>query len=82
MTLDDDEEGVVVIAEDAIPAPVAVPVPVPVPVANWWCNNCRLFQQDLTLGTCWIPLQDIGPECGTYVRVCKKKMNTIFTVYT
>ena len=30
----------------------------------WWCDDCRVFQHDLTLGTCWIPLQDVGPECG------------------
>ena len=37
----------------------------------WWCDDCRLFQHDLTLGTCWIPLQDIGTECGRGDIFCK-----------
>jgi hypothetical protein len=53
---DDDEEDIVAIVQET-PPPLTKS-------ESWWCDNCRVFQHDLTLGTCWIPLQDIGDECG------------------
>eukprot|EP01035_Chromulina_nebulosa_P024736 gene24736-32216_t len=61
LTLDDDDEE-----EEDIAAIVQETVP-PVAKSEFWrCDNCRVFQHDLTLGTCWIPLQDIGSECGLF----------------
>lgn len=34
--------------------------------ATWRCEYCNLFREELTLATCWIPLQDITVEDGVF----------------
>lgn len=45
----------------------------------WRCSHCLLFKNELTMGTCWVPLHPITPELGiqnhSYYIIVHKSLN-------